>query len=96
MLRAVGAVDVHYGDHGGARAAPIVCQDLTFSTVVSECVADIARTAPYEPGAFYKRELRCIETVLAVAPALNCSSSMATPPSTRRAVSDSEHTLQGP
>ncbi|MGL5829606.1 MAG: endonuclease V [Angustibacter sp.] len=70
MFRTVGAVDVHYGDHGGARAALVVCQDLTFSAVTDERVVDIARTAPYEPGALYKRELPCIQALLALGPRL--------------------------
>lgn len=70
MLRNVGAVDVHYGDHGEARAALVVYRDLAFSAVTSEHIADIARTAPYEPGALYKRELPCIRAVLALGPRL--------------------------
>lgn len=66
----VGAVDVHYDDGGHARAALVVCQELTFSTTTSEYVADISRAAPYEPGALYKRELPCIRAVLAHAPRL--------------------------
>lgn len=68
--RTVGIVDVHYGDHGEARAAVVVCSDLAFSTVTSEHIAEIASTAPYEPGALYKRELPCIRAVLALAPRL--------------------------
>lgn len=67
----VGAVDVHYDDHERARAALVVCDDLTFSTVICEHVADIPHVAPYEPGALYKRELPCIRTVLALAPQLD-------------------------
>lgn len=70
MPRPVGVVDVHYSDHGQARAALVVCRDLTFSAVVCERVADITGVAPYEPGAFYKRELPCIQAVLALAPRL--------------------------
>jgi deoxyribonuclease V len=64
-------VDVHYGDHGQAKAALVVCPDSTFSTITSEYVADIAQTEPYEPGEFYKRELPCIQAVLALGPPLN-------------------------
>lgn len=67
---AVGAVDVHYDDQGRARAALVVCADLSFSTVVSEHVADIARAAPYVPGELYRRELPCIQAVLAAGPRL--------------------------
>lgn len=66
----VGAVDVHYDDRGQAKAALVVCEEQTFSTVVSEHVADIARTEPYEPGELYKRELPCIRAVLALGPQL--------------------------
>lgn len=66
----VGAVDVHYDDRGHARAALVVCRELTFSTVVSEHVTDISHAAPHEPGAFCKRELPCIHAVLALAPHL--------------------------
>lgn len=71
MLHTVGAVDVHYSEQGDARAALVVCRDLTFSAAVSEYVVDIARTAPYEPGALYKRELPCIRAVLALGPRLD-------------------------
>ena len=66
----VGAVDVHYDDLGKAKAALVVCRELTFSAVGSEHVVDIARTAPYEPGALFKRELPCIQAVLALGPRL--------------------------
>lgn len=66
----VGAVDVHYaGEH--ARAALAVYEDMTFSTNVSDHVADISRPSPYEPGSFFKRELPCIRTVLEIGPALD-------------------------
>jgi deoxyribonuclease V len=65
-----GAVDVQYNDLGGAKAALVVCRELTFSTVESEYVADISRTAPYEPGALFKRELPCIRAVLDLGPRL--------------------------
>lgn len=66
----VGAVDVHYDELGRAKAALVVCRGLDFSTVESEHVADITRTAPYEPGALFKRELPCIHAVLALGPRL--------------------------
>ncbi|NDL56997.1 hypothetical protein F7O44_07930 [Phytoactinopolyspora sp. XMNu-373] len=66
----VGAVDVHYDDQERAKAALVVCQELTFSTIISEHVADIARAKPYEPGKLYKRELPCIRAVLALGPPL--------------------------
>lgn len=66
----VGAVDVHYDDLGQAKAALVVCRELTMSTILSEHVTDIARTEPYEPGQLYKRELPCIRAVLALGPLL--------------------------
>ena len=70
--KTVGAADVHYfGARGRAKAALVVCGDLAFSEVVSEHVADIPRTAPYEPGALYKRELPCIKAVLELGPPLD-------------------------
>lgn len=68
---AVGVVDVHYRDNGTASAALVVCSDLTCSTVLAERVADVAEVAPYEPGAFYQRELPCIQAVLALGPRLD-------------------------
>jgi deoxyribonuclease V len=71
-VKAVGAVDVHYyGASGRAKAALVVCGDLGFSRTVSEHVVDIPRTAPYEPGALYKRELPCIRAVLQLGPPLD-------------------------
>lgn len=66
----LGAVDVHYDDLGRAKAALVVCRELTFSAVDSEHVADITRAAPYEPGALFERELPCIRAVLALGPHL--------------------------
>jgi len=66
----VGAVDVHYDDTGGAKAALVVCSDLVFSTVKSEHVTDIPQTSPYVPGELFKRELPCIRAVLALGPPL--------------------------
>lgn len=65
---AVGAVDVHYDEGGGARSALVVCRDRALSTVTSEHVATTTHALPYESGALYKRELPCIEAVLALAP----------------------------
>ena len=66
----VGAVDVQYDDGGGATVALVVCLDRSFATVASEHVVDVVRTAPYEPGALFRRELPCITEVLSVAPPL--------------------------
>lgn len=63
---AVGAVDVHYNDVGGATAALVVCGDLALATVTAEHVASVPRVAPYEAGALFERELPCIGAVLAL------------------------------
>ncbi|WP_420271859.1 endonuclease V [Occultella aeris] len=68
-MRTVGAVGVQYDDNG-AKAALVVCNERAFSTVTSEHVVDIARTAPYESGALFKRELPCLRAVLALGPPL--------------------------
>lgn len=68
---AVGAVDVFYDDGGGARAALVVCSELSFSSVEDEYVADIAQVEPYEPGALFRRELPCIRAVLTLGPQLD-------------------------
>jgi deoxyribonuclease V len=63
---AVGAVDVHYNDAGGAAAALVVCSEIAFATVTAEHVANVPHVAPYEPGTLFKRELPCIGAVLAL------------------------------
>lgn len=67
----VGAADVHYDVVGGATAGLVVCDELTFSAARSEHVVRIDRVAPYEPGSLFKRELPCIESVLASSPSLD-------------------------
>lgn len=61
------AVDVHYPDEGGARAALVAAADRRFLAVTAEYVAELETVDEYEPGAFYKRELPAIEAVLALA-----------------------------
>jgi deoxyribonuclease V len=63
---AVGAVDVHYNDVGGATAALVVCGEPALAMVIAEHVAKVPHVAPYEPGALFKRELPCIGAVLAL------------------------------
>lgn len=63
---AVGAVDVHYNHSGGATAALVVYGELVLSTAIAEHVAQIVDVPLYEPGALFKRELPCIEAVLAL------------------------------
>jgi deoxyribonuclease V len=63
MMR-TGAVDVHYPDTGGARAAVVVGAAPTFPAILQEHVCWLAEVAAYEPGHFYKRELPAIRAVL--------------------------------
>lgn len=66
-----GVCDVHYPDAGGAVAALVVAGDAELSTVLSEHVAFLAHVAPYEPGAFFERELPALRAVLAGVDALD-------------------------
>lgn len=59
-----GAVDVHYLDDGGARAALVVAMDAAFTTLVEERTALVDQVAEYQPGRFYERELPALERVL--------------------------------
>lgn len=58
------AVDVHYPAADGAMAALIIAGDPTFATITEERTAFLVEVAPYQPGAFYTRELPAIRTVL--------------------------------
>lgn len=58
------AVDVGYGE-SEARAACVVFRHWEDESPAEERVVTIASPAEYVPGAFYKRELPCIERVLA-------------------------------
>jgi deoxyribonuclease V len=60
-----GAVDVHYPDEGGARAALVVAADARFATIVEERVAVAGAVPAYRPGFFFERELPAIRAVLA-------------------------------
>lgn len=61
MLKA--AVDVFYQNEQ-AKAVCILFAEWTSKEVFSMHTAHIGTVAPYEPGAFYKRELPCILTAL--------------------------------
>lgn len=52
------AADVHYPSSGGARAALVLASDAAFSTIESENTVLVGHVAPYQPGEFYRRELR--------------------------------------
>lgn len=59
------ATDVHYLQAGGARAALVTADDPAFSTIVSERTVLVPHVAPYQPGAFFRRELPPLHVVLA-------------------------------
>lgn len=65
------AVDVHYPDSGGARAALVVAADRRFAHIVEERVRWLAEAAAYQPGSFATRELPAIAAVLADTPELD-------------------------
>ena len=58
------AADVHYLPSGGARAALVLATDVAFATIVAEKTTVVAEVAAYEPGAFWRRELPCLQAVL--------------------------------
>ena len=58
------AVDAHYPDTGGARAAAVLATDAAFAHVLAERTAVIPWVAPYRPGEFYLRELPPLRAVL--------------------------------
>ncbi|GAA4708749.1 endonuclease V [Phytohabitans rumicis] len=64
MIRAA-AVDVHYPPPGGAHAAAVVAADPRFAAIVDERVCWLPQVAPYQPGAFFRRELPAVRAVLA-------------------------------
>lgn len=59
------ATDVHYLPVSGARAALVMANDATFSSIVSEETVLVPAVAPYQPGEFYRRELPPLRAVLA-------------------------------
>ena len=58
------AVDVQYDADTRAFAAGVLFDDWHRGDASGHVVAEIAPVAPYEPGAFYKRELPCILALL--------------------------------
>jgi deoxyribonuclease V len=69
--RRYGAVDVDYPDTGGARGALVIAGEPTFGTPLDERVVWLDEVAPYEPGAFYKRELPAVHALLDPLPPLD-------------------------
>lgn len=61
----VAVVDVHYPASGGACAAAVLATTATFSPVLAERVVTVDEVLPYQPGAFYLRELPPLRAVLA-------------------------------
>jgi deoxyribonuclease V len=59
------AVDVQYLPSGEARAALVAAPSAPFSEIVLEKTVVVANVAPYQPGAFYLRELPCLRALLA-------------------------------
>ena len=62
--RVFAAADVAYLRCGGARAAVVVAGDAAFSAVLAERTAVVSTVAPYQPGAFFLRELPPLRAVL--------------------------------
>lgn len=58
------AVDVHYLDPAGARAALVSATDATFSKLTGCRTALVPDPGPYRPGEFYLRELPPLRAVL--------------------------------
>jgi deoxyribonuclease V len=63
--RVFAAVDVHYLPSDEARAALVVAASAAFSEIIAEKATVVSDVAPYQPGAFYLRELPCLRAVLA-------------------------------
>jgi deoxyribonuclease V len=58
------AVDVHYMDGARARAAMVGASDEQFSLICQTDTAVVSVGAPYQPGAFYQRELPPLQAVI--------------------------------
>lgn len=58
------AVDVQYLPSGEARAALVAAPSAAFAEIVLEKTVVVAEVAPYQPGAFYLRELPCLRALL--------------------------------
>lgn len=57
------ALDVHYLDAGGARAALVAAAERRFNTVMWSTTAMTNAVAPYRPGEFWRRELPPVRAV---------------------------------
>lgn len=61
----IAALDVHYFEDGTANAAAVVFHDWNDAEPAAEYSVRLDGFEPYEPGAFYRRELPCLRAVLA-------------------------------
>ncbi|WP_437674012.1 endonuclease V [Sorangium sp. So ce131] len=59
----IAALDVSYGSRGAA-AACVLFRDFADPAEETSLIETITEVAPYEPGAFYRRELPCLLAVL--------------------------------
>ncbi len=62
----IACVDVHYLESGGARAAVVGFASWSADAPLEQHVVAVEHVAPYESGAFYKRELPCVLAALAM------------------------------
>jgi deoxyribonuclease V len=60
---AIAILDVHYAETT-ARAACVVAERWEDAQALEQHTVELDGIAPYEPGAFYKRELPCLLKVL--------------------------------
>ncbi|MDF2695851.1 MAG: Endonuclease [Labilithrix sp.] len=60
----IACVDVHYMETGGARAAVVAFADWDSAVPTEQHLVTVDQVAPYESGAFYKRELPCLRAAL--------------------------------
>ena len=65
----IACVDVHYADTF-ARAAIVSFDSWEAGVASARDVVEVAQVEPYEPGAFYRRELPCLRAALAALPVL--------------------------
>lgn len=62
-------LDVNYKGNG-ARAACVLAASWEADAPISTYVRDIASVEPYQSGSFFRRELPCLVSVLALLPSL--------------------------
>ena len=67
----IACLDVHYRDPG-ATAASVLLAHWEDAVATAERTRTIASVAPYLPGQFYRRELPCLLSVLALDPLPDC------------------------